>query len=294
MRVWQPFSSKIMHRLIEFIKRIYIVLLFLLIEGVALWSYATSTPYTESKILSRTTAVGGAISGTVNDVRTFLALPDANDKLTKRVAYLEAELERRDIAIAELTPGEFEVPIIDSIDAQFSYYPANVISMTTNRSRNYIVVNKGASDGIRENMGVVTPNKELVGSVVSCSEHYSVVQPLLNTEFKIGGKLADNDYYCSVYWEGVSRYKVTGVEISRYAEPKKGMVVNVRSERMPADIVIGTIERVELNASKTAYSVDVTIAADMQRLSNLLIVANRDQMELEKLIESATQSSTTL
>ena len=116
MRVGRPLSNEIMHRLIEFIKRIYIVLLFLLIEGVALWSYATATPYTESKILSRTTAVGSAISGTVNDVRTFLALPDANDKLTKRVAYLEAELERRDIAIAELTPSEFEVPIIDSID----------------------------------------------------------------------------------------------------------------------------------------------------------------------------------
>jgi rod shape-determining protein MreC len=58
---------------------------------------------------------------------------------------------------------------------------------------------------------------------------------------------------------------------------------------MPADVVIGTIESSKLNASKTAYSVDVAIAADMQRLSNLLIVENRDQTELERLLESAEQ-----
>jgi rod shape-determining protein MreC len=275
-----------MHRLIEFIKRIYIVLLFLLIEGIALWTYATATPYTESKILARTTAMGSAVSGTMNDVRNFFALPDQNSALTKRVAQLEAEVERQEQLIAELMPAEGEMPFVDDIDTKFSYHPANVVSMTTNRNRNYIVVDRGTKDGIRENMGVITPNKELVGTVVSCSESYSVVMPLLNTLFKIGGTLVDNDYVCSIYWEGTSRYKVTGVELSRYAEPKKGMVVNAKSERVPLDVVIGTIESYEMNISKTAYSVDVVIAADMQRLDNLLIVENRDQTELEQLVES--------
>lgn len=286
MRVWQPLSNEIMHRLIEFIKRIYIVLLFLLIEGIALWTYATATPYTESKILARTTAMGSAVSGTMNDVRNFFALPDQNSALTKRVAQLEAEVERQEQLIAELMPTEGEMPFVDDIDTKFSYHPANVVSMTTNRNRNYIVVDRGTKDGIRENMGVITPNKELVGTVVSCSESYSVVMPLLNTLFKIGGTLVDNDYVCSIYWEGTSRYKVTGVELSRYAEPKKGMVVNAKSERVPSDVVIGTIESYEMNISKTAYSVDVVIAADMQRLDNLLIVENRDQTELEQLVES--------
>jgi rod shape-determining protein MreC len=222
----------------------------------------------------------------MNDVRNFFALPDQNSALTKRVAQLEAEVERQEQLIAELMPAEGEMPFVDDIDTKFSYHPANVVSMTTNRNRNYIVVDRGTKDGIRENMGVITPNKELVGTVVSCSESYSVVMPLLNTLFKIGGTLVDNDYVCSIYWEGTSRYKVTGVELSRYAEPKKGMVINAKSERVPSDVVIGTIESYEMNISKTAYSVDVVIAADMQRLDNLLIVENRDQTELEQLVES--------
>ena len=109
MRVWQPLSDKIMHRLIEFIKRIYIVLLFLLVEGVALWCYATATPYTESKILARTSALGKSVSGAINDTRNFMSLPEQNSELTKRVAQLEEELERRDIAISELTHADDQI-----------------------------------------------------------------------------------------------------------------------------------------------------------------------------------------
>jgi rod shape-determining protein MreC len=158
--------------------------------------------------------------------------------------------------------------------------------MTTNRNRNYIVVDRGTKDGIRENMGVITPNKELVGTVVSCSESYSVVMPLLNTLFKIGGTLVDNDYVCSIYWEGESRYEVLAVEISKYAEPKSGMVINVVSDRMPRDVKIGTVESCKLNASKTAYSAVVEIAAEMQRLGDLLIVENRDETELYNLMST--------
>lgn len=274
-----------MHRLIEFIKRIYIVLLFLVIEAVAIWCYATATPYTESKLLVRTTAIGGAISGTVNYVKNFVSLPGQNEELTERVAQLEEELERRNAVIDSLTPGMESHPFLDSVDVKFRYHPARVTSMTTNRQHNYIVLDRGTLDGIDKNMGVITPNKELVGTVVSCSENYAVVMPLLNTRFKIGGRVVENDYVCSIYWEGVSQYEVTAVELSKYANPETGMTVNVESDRMPRDIKIGTIESYELNNTKSAYSVVLNIAADMQSLSNLLVVENMHQSELDTLIE---------
>lgn len=269
-----------MHRLIEFIKRIYVVLLFLIIEGIAVWSYATATPYTESKILARTSALGSAVSGAITDVRNFVSLPEENQKLTQRIALLEQELQLRDEALAA---GESYEPIIDSVDAKFKYHPAGVVAMTTNRRHNYIVLDRGAEDGIRKDMGVITPDREFVGTVVSCSEQYSVVMPLLNARFKIGGRLVESDYVCSIYWNGGSRYEVTAIEISKYAEPRKGMVVNVESDRLPSDVIIGTIEQSEINASKSAYSAELRIAADMQRLSNLLVVENSDQRELDAL-----------
>jgi rod shape-determining protein MreC len=157
--------------------------------------------------------------------------------------------------------------------------------MTTNRSRNFIVLDRGAEQGIAKDMGVITPNNELVGYVVSCSEHYCVVQPMLNTEFSTGGRLVDNNHVCVVHWPGTSKYELEAVELSVYSEPQLGMKVEVRSERLPEGVLIGTIDSFELNSAKSAYSAIITIAADMSSLDNLLIVENRHYGELQTLIE---------
>lgn len=261
------------------------MLLFVIIEAAAVWCYATATPYTESKILARTNAVGSMISDKVYDVSNFMSLPDQNEALNRRVAELEMELEQRNMLLSELMPAEGGETLIDSLDNKFHYHPAGVVSMTTNRRHNYIVLDKGARHGITKDMGVITPNREFIGTVESCTDDYSVVTPLLNARFKIGGRLVDNDYVCSVYWDGTSQYEVTAIEISRYAEPSKGMVVNVESDRLPLGVKIGSIEEYEINASKTAYSATLRLAADMQNLSNVLIIENTDQQQLDQLTE---------
>lgn len=275
-----------MHRLIEFIKRIYVLVIFIFVEGIALWSYASSSPYTEARLLSRTTAVGGAISGAITDVGHFFSLPEQNRTLVARVAELNELLQSRE----DVTEGG----VADSLlhvndDPQFRYRAARVVSMTTNRRRNYIVLDRGAEDGIAKDMGVITPQNELVGYVVSCSEHYCVVQPMLNTEFSTGGRLVENNHVCVIRWSGASKYEMEAVELSVYSEPRKGMEVEVRSERLPAGVLIGTIEDFELNSAKSAYSATISIAADMSSLDNLLIVENRHYGELQMLIEQNEQ-----
>ena len=274
-----------MYRLIEFIKRIYVLVLFLIIEGVALWSYASSSPYTEAKILSRTTAVGGAISSTIGDVEHFFSLAENNRLLTERVAELSEQLAVYDErGMADIVGGG---DLVDSLDKEhmghFRYREARTVSITTNRLRNFIVLDKGTEEGIAPDMGVITPNNELVGYVVSCSSHYCVVQPMLNVEFSTGGRLVDNDHVCMIIWPGDSKYRVEAQDISVYAEPREGMIVEVRSERLPKGVRIGTIESCELNSTKSAYSAVITIAADMSRLDNVLIVENTHYGELEAL-----------
>lgn len=273
-----------MHRLIEFIKRIYVLVLFLILEVAALWSYATSSVYAEAKILSRTTEVGGAISGTITDIGHFFSLTDHNRELTSRVAELNEELERTQLLLEESGIDPESTTAIDE-DLHFRYHPARVVSMTTNRNRNFVVLDKGTRDGIAKDMGVITPDNKLVGYVVSCSEHYAVVMPMLNTDFSTGGRLVGNDYVCVIRWSGVSKYEVEAVELSIYSNPSEGMEVEVRSERLPAGILIGTIVDYELNSSKSAYSATLSIAADMSSLDNLLIVENTHYGEIEGLMQ---------
>lgn len=274
-----------MHRLIEFIKRIYVLVLFLLLEVAALWSYATSSPYTEAKILSRTTAVGGAVSGAITDVGHFFSLPEVNRTLTEQVAMLNEELAKANALVAATGTDTLAMNSYLDAEAHFRYHAARVVSMTTNRQRNYVVLDKGFADGIGKDMGVITPDNKLVGYVVSCSEHYAVVQPMLNVDFSTGGKLVDNDHVCVIRWSGESRYEVDAVELSIYSEPTAGMLVEVRSERLPAGIAIGTIADFELNSAKSAYSAKLDIAQDMSTLDNVLIVENTRYGEINALME---------
>lgn len=264
-----------MYRLLEFIKRIYVLVIFLVLEGVALFTYATSSPYTEAKILARTTATGAAISGAVSEVGHFFSLTSENRMLTERIAQLSAELA----SMERVEDGA----VVDSLDNGFRYHTARVVSMTTNRPQNHIILDRGSLDGIAEDMGVVTPNNELVGYVLSCTEHYSVVQSLLNTKFNTGGCLKDNGNVCVIGWDGSSKYKVQAMDLSVYSEPTVGHPVEVRSERLPEGVLIGHIEEFKLNTTQTAYSATIAIAAKMGMLDNVLIVENTRRSELDEL-----------
>ena len=274
-----------MHRLLEFIKRIYVVLLFILLEGIAIWQYATSTPYTEAKILSRTTAVGGYFSKKITNIDRFFSLADENDMLTHRVAELEQTLERERERLADYTEASWQMQMQgNNDDLHYIYYPARVASMTISHLRNYIVLDKGERDGIKKNMGVITPDKNLVGYIISCSERYSVAMPVINTEFTMGGCLSMTNYTCSLRWTGDSPYHVSIIDVSTYAQPEIGMPVEVWSERLPEGVIVGHIEKFEHNAAKTAYSARLRLAVDMSALDNVLIVENTHYGEIEQLM----------
>ena len=288
-----------MHRLLEFIKRIYVVLLFILLEGIAIWQYATSTPYTEAKILSRTTAVGGYFSKKITNIDRFFSLADENDMLTHRVAELEQTLERERELLADYTEASWQMQMQGSDDdLHYIYYPARVASMTISHLRNYIVLDKGERDGIKKNMGVITPDKNLVGYIISCSERYSVAMPVINTEFTMGGCLSMTNYTCSLRWTGDSPYHVSIIDVSTYAQPEVGMPVEVWSERLPEGVIVGHIEEFEHNAAKTAYSARLRLAVDMSALDNVLIVENTHYGEIETLMDNienqTSQTSTNL
>lgn len=275
-----------MNRLLEFIKRIYVVLLFVLLECIAIWQYATSTPYTEAKILSRTTAVGGYFSKKITNINHFFSLPTENNMLTRRIAELEQTLERERELLADYTEESWQRKMADEGDLHYRYYPARVASMTISHLRNFIILDKGERDGIKKNMGVITPDKNLVGYIIDCSERYSVAMPVLNTEFTMGGSLQMTNYTCSVRWSGESPYHVDIIDVSTYAQPEIGMAVEAWSERLPKGVIVGHIESFEHNAAKTAFTARLKLAVDMSALNNVLIVENTHYGEIESLMDN--------
>ena len=78
-----------MRRLVEFIRSIYVVVLFVLLEIAAVSYYARSTAYTEARLLARTNSMVGGLNKLVTDIGNFFLLGRENRALTARIATLE-------------------------------------------------------------------------------------------------------------------------------------------------------------------------------------------------------------
>lgn len=268
-----------MQKLIYFIRKIAVVVIFVILEIIAISTYATSTPYTEARMLAWSNSVFGSISSVFEDVSSFFALRKENISLTEHIAKLETRIHE-----LELAQSASRV-VVDDVIKQYDYLPAQVVVSSTNRSRNYIILNKGGKDGVMADMAVMTPEGYAVGVVVDCTENMSIAKLLLTTGFSIGGVLVEDGSHGSVVWSGGDSKHVDFVELQKYANVQEGNIVKAYglSQYFPKEAIIGTVERVELNEKGSSYNCKIRLAANMEQLNNVVLVRNVAMDELKSL-----------
>ena len=268
-----------MQKLIYFIRKTAVAIVFVILEIIAIRCYAYSTPYTQARLLVWSNSVVGYFHSTFAGISNYFALRKENTRLTEHIA----ELENRIQVLEAVLPAEKIA--VDGVLQRYEYLSARVISSTTNRSRNFITLNKGFSDGVSADMAVMTPEGYAVGVVVDCSENYAVAKTLLNVDFRLGGVLAEDGSHGSVAWCGGDTQLIDFVELSKYAKVENGDLVRVAgfSHYFPKEAVVGNIEEVKLAENGTSYSCKVRLAADMGRLFNVVLVRNTGSGEAQDL-----------
>ena len=271
-----------MRKLFEFIRSTYIVVLFILIEVIALNSYARSTAYTEARLLARANRATGSVQHFCTGVGRFFRLGRENRMLTARVAALEKQLARYAEAESEAALHR----LLDQIGpSKYRTEAAAVVGNTTNRLHNYITINRGRRDEVLGGMGLTTPDGAIVGYVLDCSERYAVAASILNTSFRASGMLASELHFGSIRWDGRSPHSVLLEDLPKYAEPKIGDRVYTTGLEpyFPKGMLIGTVEGLTLNEARMTYTVQVRLAADLTALDNLVVIDNLDRDEIELL-----------
>ena len=278
-----------MYKLIEFLRRIYVVLLFIAIEAIALNYYAHSSYYTQAKILSRAHSVAGGIQSTIFGVKHYFTLRSENEALAQRVAELEGRLSYyRDKEINAITDSisldGLDPTLVESL-SQYRYTTARIISNSISRSRNFITLNRGRMHGVMVDMAVISPSGVMIGYVVGCSERYSIVLPMLNSDFRTSGKIVGDEHFGSISWSGNSSYKVEMTDLSKHADIEIGdeVVSTGLSHYFPEGIKIGYVESFSINDTQTSYNVTIRLAADMTKLNNVILIENLDYGEIKEL-----------
>ncbi len=278
-----------MYKLIEFLRRIYVVLLFIAIEAIALNYYAHSSYYTQAKILSRAHSVAGGIQSSIFGVKHYFTLRSENEALAQRVAELESSLSYyRDKEINAITDSisleGLDPTLVESL-SQYRYTTARIISNSISRSRNFITLNRGRMHGVMVDMAVISPSGVMIGYVVGCSERYSIVLPMLNSDFRTSGKIVGDEHFGSISWSGNSSYKVEMTDLSKHADIEIGdeVVSTGLSHYFPEGIKIGYVESFSINDTQTSYNVTIRLAADMTKLNNVILIENLDYGEIKEL-----------
>lgn len=279
-----------MYKLIEFLRRIYVVVLFVVLEAIAIGYYAHSSNYAQAKLLTRSNQVVGGVYGIFSDIRSYFRLGRENERLLGRVAVLEEELARyrkseadsaRTTLLQDMGPKPFELTV------------ARVISNSINKNRNFIVLDRGQRDGVEKGMGVLSPEGAMVGYVAAASERHAVVVSILNTSFNASGKLAGDDYFGSIYWGGEDRYHVRMKELSKYARVTEGeeVISTGFSQYFPAEVLIGYVESYALSDTQMAYDVVIRLAVDVSQLTDVILVRNREIGDVHQLEADAERQN---
>lgn len=273
-----------LHKLIEFIRSIHVFVLFVVLEALAINYYAHSSHYTQARLLARSVRFTGSVQLMFSEVGRYFSLGSENRMLLDRVAWLEERLAQYEEAAGIL---RLDSCMRDLGEAKYRYAVATVVANSTNRLQNMITINRGRQDNIQPEMALLSPDGAMVGYVVDCTDRYAVAMSVLNTSFRASGKLAGSNYSGSIYWDGLDPHVVVLGELSKYAEPKPGdQVVTGSSQYFPPDVLIGWVESATLNETRTSYTVRVRLAAEISRLTDVLLSANRDLDEIQSLQQS--------
>ena len=64
-----------MRKLIEFIRSVYVAVLFVVLEALAVSYYAHSTHYTQARLLARSNQLAGGVHGLMAGVHRYFSLP---------------------------------------------------------------------------------------------------------------------------------------------------------------------------------------------------------------------------
>lgn len=270
-----------MYKLLYFIRKAYVAIIFITLEIIALHCYLNSTPYAESRLIAANNAIFGSFDQLATNTMSYFSLRRENRQLTERIAELQNRLD----AYTTRYPEPIEV---ERDMRNLHHIAAKVVSNSLNRNTNYIVLDKGENDGVRIDMAVLTIEGYAVGTIVNCTQHYSIARSLLNTEQRFSVRLGRDQSIGSLYWAKDDAYTVRLDDVSKYAAIESGETVEASgfSLYFPAGTRIGTIEEAKLDGDGMTYKCRVRLSADLSRLQSVVLVDNSEVDEIKYILEN--------
>lgn len=269
-----------MQQIINFVIRNKTFLLFLLLFFVSIALTIQSHSYHKSKFINSANFFTGGIYESASNVSNYFDLKTQNEILVEENNKLRSQL------LNGLDSTQTSTSKIDTTtyNGRFKIESAKIINNNYSASKNYLTINKGEKNGLKEDLAVIT-SKGIVGIIDNTSNGYARVLSILNTKSRINAQLKSSNHIGSLVWDAKSSATVQLTDISKFAPVKEGdtIVTGGQSSIFPQGIPIGIVDQFVLDISGDTYNVDVTLFNDMTNLSHVYIIENLDAEEIRQL-----------
>jgi len=275
---------------LERLGRLLFVLLLLVLMVLAGYSqYVNQTFFPEDAMVTALTPVKSFFSGATDYVVNYIAtlklrgnleteynrLRALNEQLMYRALFAEDLQYRNDLLMELLNEYNTRLPMNPLYARVIEREPGNWFSQFT--------LNKGARDGVKTNMAVMT-HRGMVGNVVEVYETSCKVITIIDSNFKIGGLIVssrdqgvvggtlgiDGQPLCRMYY----------LPTSSVPRPGDTVVTSGVGLPFPRGLPLGTVRESTRLLEENKYYVVIEPSADFQHIEDVIILRYEPTIEV--------------
>lgn len=164
---------------------------------------------------------------------------------------------------------------------------AQVVYSTVNAEKNYVQINRGSNQGIKDNMGVFSSGGGLIGQVVNVSPNYSQVMSLLHVQNKVNVLVKKTQNSGTLFWDAKDPRFLTLINIPKSDSLAKGdtIVTGNYSLSFPPGHFVGTVEEIVKDNSTNFYVLKIRTGANFSNLQQVMVVENLQYADQEQLLQ---------
>jgi rod shape-determining protein MreC len=201
-----------------------------------------------------------------------------NDALKLQITQLQSKAAEADrlAGLLNFRKLHMEVPMVG----------ARVIGASAGTASQTIDIDRGERDGIKRNMGVITPDG-VVGKVIESYANSAQVLLLTDKDSGVGALLTESRIQSPVGGTGEPLLSMKYVPNDDTVNNGEHVVTSGMDRIFPRDLPVGTI--VEVKPANPFKQIRVRPAANLERLEEVIVLLTLHPLELRTESESVSQ-----
>ena len=156
---------------------------------------------------------------------------------------------------------------------------ARVIGTSADTASQTIYLDRGERDGIRRNMGVITPDG-VVGKIIESYRNTSQVLLLTDKDSGVGAMLAESRIQSPVGGTGEPLLSMKYIPTDDTVNVGEHVVTSGMDRIFPRDLPVGTVA--EIKTGRPFQQVRVRPAANLARLEEVIVLLTLRPLEIKK------------